>query len=153
MMHRVYNEHFDSPNRCINHFALTLLLGEWENVLSVLMVWENMPTHYPHDTRRITDFIFQGTLPKCWMNLIWKNHCKVCKDVVQVGHLKLLIIKSVMWGGFLLWLFLSRLYGDLWISQSLYQTWEKGFVKLIHAATCENQMPWHRTWSAAALMC
>lgn len=63
------------------------------------------------------EFIFQGTLPKHWMNLIWKNHCKVCKDKVQVSHLELLIIKSMLWWGFLFEHFFSRLYGDLWLSQ------------------------------------
>ena len=116
-MHQVYSEHFDSPNRCISHSALTQFLGEWENVLSVLMVWENMPMCCPHVTRRIMGFIFQGILPKHWINLIWKNHYKFCKDVVQVGQLRLLVIKSVIWQGFLLWMFLTRLYGDLWFSQ------------------------------------
>jgi len=91
-MHQVYSEHFDSPNRCISHSALTQFLGEWENVLSVLMVWENMPMCCPHVTRRIMGFIFQGILPKHWINLIWKNHYKFCKDVVQVGQLRLLVI-------------------------------------------------------------
>lgn len=61
-MHQVYNEYFDSPNRYISHSALTQFLGEWENALSVLTVLENLPTQSSHDTRRIMNFLFQGTL-------------------------------------------------------------------------------------------
>lgn len=63
-MHQVYNEYFDNPNRYISHSALTQFLGEWESALSVLTVLENMPTQGSHDTRRIMNFLFQGTVSK-----------------------------------------------------------------------------------------
>lgn len=60
-MHQVYSEYFDSPNRYISHSALTQFLGDWGSVLRVL---ENIPTQSSHDTRRIINFLFQGTLSK-----------------------------------------------------------------------------------------
>lgn len=152
-MHQVYNEYFDSPNRYISHSALTQFLGEWESALSVLMVLENMPTQSSHDTRRIMNFLFQGTLSKHWMDLVWKNHCKIYKDMVQVDHLTLCIIKSTMWWVLLLWMFVSRLYRDLYFSQIPLLNLRKGICELIPTVTCKDHMSWHRVCGSVLPWC
>lgn len=152
-MHQVYNEYFDSPNRYISHSALTQFLGEWESALSVLMVLENMPTQSSHDKRRIMNFLFQGIVSKHWMDLMRENHSKICEVMVQVGHLKLHITKSTMWWLILLWMFVSRLYGDLYFSQILLLNLRKGICELIPIVTCKDHMSWHRAWGSVLPWC